>query len=87
MLLIHFDLQKSLVLACDVSPYGVGAVLSHILPDGSEKPITYSSSTLSSSEKNYSQIEKESLVIILAIKKFHIHYIWPMCICDYHNSS
>ena len=49
----------------------MGAVLSHTLPDGSEKPIAYSSRTLSSSEKNISQIEKESLSIIFAIKKFH----------------
>ena len=34
------------------------------------KPIAYSSMTLSSSEKNYSQIEKESLVITFAIKNF-----------------
>ena len=28
-LLVHFDLNKPLVLACDASPYGCGAVLSH----------------------------------------------------------
>ena len=27
--LIHFDPKKKLVLACDASPYGIGAVLSH----------------------------------------------------------
>ena len=33
--LIHFKPQKELVLFCDASPYGVGAVLSHIPQDGS----------------------------------------------------
>ena len=27
--LVHFDGSKPLVLVCDASPYGVGAVLSH----------------------------------------------------------
>lgn len=37
--LTHFDPALPIQLACDASPYGVGAVLSHIMPNGQEKLI------------------------------------------------
>ena len=38
VVLAHFDPQQRLAVACDASPYGVGAVLSHLYNDGSERP-------------------------------------------------
>ena len=37
-LLVHFDQDQEPLLACNVSPYGVGAVFSHRVDDGTDKP-------------------------------------------------
>ena len=70
-LLVHYDPAKPLLLACDASQYGIGVLLSHVTEDQSERPVAYASRTLSAVEKNYSQLEREALAIIFAIKKFY----------------
>ena len=39
--LVHYYSKKKLILACDASEYGIGAVLSHVFDNGDEKPIAY----------------------------------------------
>ena len=70
-LLVHYNERIQLILACDASQYGLGAVLSHVMDDGKERPVAYTPRTLTSAEKNYSQLEKEVLAIIFGVKKFH----------------
>jgi len=38
-------------LAADASPYGQGAVISHITKEGEERPIAYASLSLTPAEK------------------------------------
>ena len=71
VVLAHYDASKKLVLACDASPYGVGAVLSQYQDDGVEKPVAFASRSLSKAEKNYSHLEKEGLAVIFGVKHFH----------------
>ena len=69
--LADYSPSLPICLAGNASAYGIGAIISHILPDGTECPVAYTSCTLSSKERNYSQLEKEALSLIYSVHKFH----------------
>lgn len=70
--LMPFNPDLEITVTCDSSNYGVGAVLSHSLPNGTERPVAFASRTLNKCEVKYAQVEKEALALIFAVKKFHI---------------
>ncbi|XP_034780493.2 uncharacterized protein K02A2.6-like [Acipenser ruthenus] len=70
-ILAHYDEKKPLVLVCNASPYRVGALLAHTVPEEKEAPISFASRTLTLTERNYAQIDKEALAVVFAVKKFH----------------
>ena len=64
-MLVYFDPDKELVLQVDSSKEGLGAAL---LQDG--KPIEYASRALTSAERNWAQIEKETLAVVFGLERF-----------------
>lgn len=71
--LVHYNPRLPVILESDASRHGIGAVILHRFPNGDERPITYASRSLNSSEKNYSQIEKEGLAIIFGVTKYYMY--------------
>ena len=51
--LAHYDSKSELTLAWDASPYEVGAILSHIMDNGLEQPVAYTSRSLSPAKQKY----------------------------------
>ncbi|CAB3995988.1 Hypothetical predicted protein [Paramuricea clavata] len=64
-LLAYFDSNKELLLQVDSSKDGLGAAL---MQDG--KPIEYASRALTPAERNWAQIEKETLAVVFGLERF-----------------
>lgn len=69
--LAHYDANLPVSLAADASQYGVGAVILHLMPDGTDHPTAFASRTLSRSDSNYVQVEKEALSLMFGVRKCH----------------
>lgn len=64
--LTYFDPNKELTLSVDASKVALGATIMH-----SKHPIAYASVSLTESQQNYAQIEKELFAILFGCTRFH----------------
>ena len=70
----YFDSTEKTEVFTDASPVGVAAVLTQKDPDSDKrKIIAYASRALSSTEQNYSQLEREALAIVWSCEHFHLY--------------
>ena len=60
-----YNPSEEAVLQCDASQHGLGACL---MQNG--QPVAYASRSLTDTESNYAQIEKELLAIVFGVEKF-----------------
>ena len=49
--LTHYNPELPVKLACDSLAYGLGAVISHVMENGEERPIAFASRTLNAAAK------------------------------------
>ena len=64
-MLKHYDQQEEVTVQCDASECGLGAAL----PQNGQ-PVDFASRSLSQTERQYGQIEKECLAIVFSCEKF-----------------
>ena len=61
----YYDAQEPVVVQCDANEHGLGAAL---LQNG--QPVAFASRSLSQTERQYAQIEKECLAIVFSAERF-----------------
>lgn len=63
-MLNYFNAKKSVVIQADASSSGLGCSLRQ------DSPVAFASKTLTSTQRNYAQIEKEMLAVVFACQRF-----------------
>ena len=69
------DYTRPFVVAADASNVAIGAVISNVMDDGTERPIAYMSKTLNKTQRKWSTIEREAYAVIVALNEFNC-YLW-----------
>ena len=80
----YFSLDKPVTLQVDASENGLGGALLQPNEDKDLQPVAYTSCSLASTEKRYSQIEKECLAISNAFAKFD-HWVYGHSSIEVHT--
>lgn len=68
-ILVSFNSKLPVKLTTVASPVGIEAVLSHVI-NNVEKPIAFASCSLTEAERNYSQLNVETLAITFVVSIF-----------------
>ena len=68
----YYDTNLPTKTLVDASKFGLGGVLLQKHGD-TWAPVAYASRSLSKSEQNYAQIEKEALAILFGCERFHVY--------------
>ncbi len=67
------DPNKTTILQCDASQQGLGAWLRQVDDDGTEQIVAMCSRSLTDTERNYSNIERECLAVKFGLQKFEYY--------------
>jgi len=67
--LMSYDQNLPIRVTCDASPTGLAGALAHVINDV-EHPIAFVSRALIPAEENYTQLDREALVIVFTIGHF-----------------
>ena len=84
--LAHYNISLETSLIVDASPSGLGAILLQTQIDGTQKPVSFASRTLTKQERKYSQTEREALAVVWGCERFHMYlYGCPFTILTDHQ--
>lgn len=72
LLLGYYNVKYRTQVVADASPVGLGAVLTQF-QQSDARIIAYASRSLTESELNYAQTEKEALALVWAVERFHYY--------------
>ena len=81
------DYSREFILDTDASDTGLGAVLSQIQDDGSERMISYASRVLSRAERRYCVTRRELLAVVTFVQHFRPYLLGrEFLLCTDHGS-
>ena len=73
--LVVFDPSLPTIVSTDASDYGLGAILTQVHPDNTERTVAFASRSLTPAERKYSIVEKEALACVWAAEKWRT-FLW-----------